>query len=649
VLKYVQGLNDLVEESIEEDPVETLVTSDSNLFDVVNFSFVVETLGNEFQEKVFEGDLIAGEEDSDRQVMSHYQQDAMDELVHQVASASLIDNSLALPVPPKTIAEALDLQNPLCSVWEEAIINELKQFDEYNIFERGVEQKGHGMKTKFVFTVGYRSDFTVKYKARLVVCGYSQIKGLDYEETFAPTVPIASIFMVLRTGAVLDFEFAVCDVTAAFFEGEAEFNQFCFLPKEISRTDTGKNERVKIIGNMYGEKQAPKVWNDKAHEIFIGYSLIRCSWDPCTYWLFEGQAIVLIIAIHVDDMLLLANTKDRIAKFYEYLLTKVRKVSLFEPNHANEIKYIGMVIKKVSRDDEVHFELSQEEYINKMRLFEGEVFKGREPIIPMPSHVNLRIEEPNPVNESLLPVTGTLRYLCDRTRPDVLLTTGEISTGGSGGPSDMHVKVAKQVYRYLKNTPKLALRMGGVKIEKSLGILGRVLHFFMTDATYVTIGKSKSRLGHCGWIGYRNGAYTSTSVNDTTVSLSSMESEVKALSLCCMNVVSSRRMLKSLGYTQGPTYVFVDNKAAIDLAKTLKTTPKSKHIQPRINYIRERVNAGDVQVLFVPSRYNVADMLTKAVPPEIHADHTDKLLNGFFSLDPLMQEVVSLDFVLARV
>jgi hypothetical protein len=42
-------------------------------------------------------------------------------------------------------------------------------------------------------------------------------------------------------------------------------------------------------------------------------------------------------------------------------------------------------------------------------------------------------------------------------------------------------------------------------------------------------------------------------------------------------------------------------------------------------------------------------MLTKAVPPEIHADHTDKLLNGFFSLDPLMQEVVSLDFVLARV
>jgi hypothetical protein len=115
-----------------------------------------------------------------------------------------------------------------------------------------------------------------------------------------------------------------------------------------------------------------------------------------------------------------------------------------------------------------------------------------------------------------------------------------------------------------------------------------------------------------------------------------------------MNVVSSRRMLHSLGYEQGPTFVFVDNKAAIDLANTLRITPKSKHIQPRINYIRERLNARDIQILFVPSRYNVADMLTKAVPHDVHKDHTDKLLNGFSSIDPLMQQVVSLDYVLER-
>ena len=48
---------------------------------------------------------------------------------------------------------------------------------------------------------------------------------------------------------------------------------------------------------------------------------------------------------------------------------------------------------------------------------------------PMPVTVNnLRTAKPNPENESLLPITGTLRYLADRTRPDILVATGNIST-----------------------------------------------------------------------------------------------------------------------------------------------------------------------------------------------------------------------------
>ena len=51
------------------------------------------------------------------------------------------------------------------------------------------------------------------------------------------------------------------------------------------------------------------------------------------------------------------------------------------------------------------------------------------PKVPMNNTTNLRVQEPNPELASLLPVTGQFRYICDRTRPDILVTTGEISTG----------------------------------------------------------------------------------------------------------------------------------------------------------------------------------------------------------------------------
>ena len=61
-------------------------------------------------------------------------------------------------------------------MWIEAIQKEVvEKFDAHNIFQKAYPV-GHAMKTKFLFTVTFKSDYTLKYKVRLVVCGYSQIK-----------------------------------------------------------------------------------------------------------------------------------------------------------------------------------------------------------------------------------------------------------------------------------------------------------------------------------------------------------------------------------------------------------------------------------------------------------------------------------------
>jgi hypothetical protein len=80
--------------------------------------------------------------------------------------------NLALPPAPKTVAEALSADNPHRDKWGEAILDELSILDKMGTFGKA-EQTGRAMKIKFVFTVVYKNDFSIKFKARLVACGYS--------------------------------------------------------------------------------------------------------------------------------------------------------------------------------------------------------------------------------------------------------------------------------------------------------------------------------------------------------------------------------------------------------------------------------------------------------------------------------------------
>jgi hypothetical protein len=216
-------------------------------------------------------------------------------------------------------------------------------------------------------------------------------------------------------------------------------------------------------------------------------------------------------------------------------------------------------------------------------------------------------------------MTGKFRYLCDRTRPDILVAVGEISTGGSEGPSDLHKKVAVQIYNYLKCTPKLGMKLGGGS--------KRIVHFAMSDARWLP---KKSRLGGCQWIDTDSGAIDCFSTNETTVSHSSMESEIKALDIMILRVIYVRNLLEFLGLgVAEPTTIFIDNEAAIELCKTLKTNQKSKHIQLRINYLRECINQRLISLEWIPSEDNVADGLTKPLHWIKMKSHMKKIMEGF--------------------
>ena len=519
-------------------------------------------------------------------------------------------NNKVKPLPPNPLSVEDAINGPDGEQWKIAIDEEVMGFLTRNLWEFAEdERKGdRTMKTKFILTYKYTSDYKIKCKARLVVCGYSQIKGLDYIDTFSPTTTTALIFYILHISSVYKLYRSTFDVSAAFLEGDSEVELYAWLPPCIIKS--GERQRVKINGNWYGEKQAGRVWNKKFDSIMRTMGFERCPMMPCFYKKDDGKDRMFVL-VHVDDGLLLANRKELFKIFMDEFLKHITKaVHNIEFN-----QYLKMSIEELS-DGRVL--VSQCEYIDSH--FKQAIKKVH---TPMSMSVNLRVQPHNPLNESLLPDTGRFRYLADRTRADILVTTSEISIGGAAEPSDEHLKARDRLIDYIIATKEVSLILGGSDPIQLFGY---------SDAAYITDGNAKSRLGGCLFLGMYSGAFHSYSRSDTiksSISHSSTEAEIKAIDELSREVEYWLEILEFTGVTvELPVKIFVDNKSAIELCRVLKTTHQVKHINSKINYINDLITRGIVELLFVLGEYNVADLLTKGLDREAHERHTEVLLHG---------------------
>ena len=528
--------------------------------------------------------------------------------------ANKVHNAEALPPPPKSIKDALS--GPEREFWIKAILLELDNFDSRGIF--GIaDQEGRAMKTKMILKYSYDNNYKLKYKARLVACGYSQIKGIDYEDTYAPTTSVVLVNILFQIGAMYNLLFAVFDVGAAFLEGKNDFKQYARLPPDLIESSHKKGYRVEVIGNFYGEKQGPKIWNDKLDEILKSIGFVRCPAHNCLYrWVVEEMFIVA--TQHVDDGLMISNADELYDLFLTEFAKQVKKVTL----NKDFMKYVGMDCLFLPNDSKI--ELSHGLYILERYSEYTKLTRT-----PMSENVNLRDAEKNIDNSSLLPDTGAFRYIADRARPDILVVAGELATGGDKYPSDLHVKTSERAKHYLNSTESLSLSLGG---------LGKLRIFGYSDASYITTGNCKSRLGGCVFMGYDCGAVYSFSTNDTIVSSishSSTEAEIKAIDhlvRMLQHIMDITQFI--VGEYSLPIKVFVDNTSAITLIKTLKSTHRVRHINVRVAYLHELLLSGFIELHFVPTGYNVADLLTKALGADKFELLRSILMRGHNGIEP---------------
>src|SRR4051812_32323887 len=119
-------------------------------------------------------------------------------------------------------------------------------------------------------------------KLKLVVKGFRQVQGVDYDETFSPVAMLKSIWIILAIAAHFDYEIWKMDVKMAFLNGILSKDVYMMQPEGfVDPNNAGKV--CKLMKSIYGLKQASRSWNIRFDEVVKEFGFIKNEQEPCVY------------------------------------------------------------------------------------------------------------------------------------------------------------------------------------------------------------------------------------------------------------------------------------------------------------------------------------------------------------------------------
>lgn len=157
------------------------------------------------------------------------------------------------------------------------------------------------LKCAYIFTKKYNADGKLRYKARLVVKGYSQIPGQDFNDTFAPVMRMDSMRSILALAAIYDLELGQMDIKGAYLNGDLKEEIYMAQPPGY---DDGSGRVCRLHKTLYGLKQSGREWNIRLNTFLTekaGYA--RHEKDRCVYMRRDSNGYD-IVGVWVDDLIL---------------------------------------------------------------------------------------------------------------------------------------------------------------------------------------------------------------------------------------------------------------------------------------------------------------------------------------------------------
>jgi hypothetical protein len=227
-------------------------------------------------------------------------------------------------VVPATRKQAL--RSPQWNHFENAELTELSTFNDpemkvWELVPRPAGANVIGVRWVYDIKVDEHNNPT-RYKARLVAKGYAQKEGIDYNETFAPTMNMSTSRMLVMLAATHNIKLTQYDVSTAFLHADLKEDVYVHQPE--GHVVKGKEDHVyKLNKAMYGLKNAPKAYSDHFMKVLEKVGFVQSKGDDCLWSLNRGNSFIHY-AYHVDDILCLCNDDDLKLKIFNTIKIKYK-------------------------------------------------------------------------------------------------------------------------------------------------------------------------------------------------------------------------------------------------------------------------------------------------------------------------------------
>lgn len=241
---------------------------------------------------------------------------------------------------PQSYKQAMEGDNS--KEWTDAMKEEYESLIKNNTWKLVDRPNGQSIvSNRWIFKIKRKSDDSIdRFKARLVARGFTQEYGVDYDETFSPVVRFTSIRVILAIAANRKMKLRQFDVKTAFLNGELD--ETVYMEQPVGFND-GTGRVCKLEKSLYGLKQASRCWNKKFTKFIRKFGLRPCKADPCVFVGNLNNNNLIILAIHVDDGIIVSEKEDGINSVIEYLQTH------FEIKQMDVGVFLGLEIQQ--RDD----------------------------------------------------------------------------------------------------------------------------------------------------------------------------------------------------------------------------------------------------------------------------------------------------------
>src|SRR5258705_6915469 len=441
--------------------------------------------------------------------------------------------------------------------WWKAIEAEIQALNDCDVWESmDLPPDQRSIKCQWVYNV--KTDG--RKQGHLVAKGFSQIPGIDFEETFSPVARFETVRLLLALSPLEDWEIQAIDVKTAFLYGELDEELYMEQPEGfIIKGQETKVYRLKEA--LYGLKQASLALNKQADKSLKTIGFERCLSDTGVYIQIKNDNI-LVIVLYVDDVLFLGNNKT---------LLMEKKDAFMKKWECRDLGHISEYLKmQIVRDRKMKkLVVDQISYARKVIERFGQQ-NAKPTNTPLPvgyiPKANEGVVEPKQ-RTYYQSIIGSLLYLALGTRPDIAHAVILMSQF-MVNPSEDHIQKSLHIVRYINMHINAKIIYDGQNQE---GFIAYADADWASDPI-----NRKSVTGNI--IKLAGGAVSWVSRKQKTVALSSTEAEYMCLSDTTRQIVWIESLFKELNFDIKEIALCGDNQGAIFLASNPAQEHRSKHI-----------------------------------------------------------------------